>query len=85
MQVDPMKLTLIAPEAMRLKLKYDEPLSNFAFNFNSRRYKKELDEQAAKDALKDQADAAAAAGGVVPPLVIPTFAKPLHKPKKGKK
>jgi hypothetical protein len=44
-----------------------------------------LDEQAAKDALKDQADAAAAAGGVVPPLVIPTFAKPLHKPKKGKK
>ena len=33
-----MKLTLKAPGAKRLKLKYDEPLSNFAFNFNLRRY-----------------------------------------------
>ena len=28
-----------APRTKRLKLKYDEPLSNFAFNFNLRRYK----------------------------------------------
>jgi hypothetical protein len=33
-----MQRTLIAPGAKRLKLKYDEPLSNFAFNFNLCRY-----------------------------------------------
>jgi hypothetical protein len=32
-----MKPTLIANGAMRLKLKYDESLSKFAFKFNSRR------------------------------------------------
>ena len=37
-QVDPMKPTLKAPGATRLKLKYDEPLSKFAFNFHLRRY-----------------------------------------------
>ena len=37
-QVDPIKPTLRAPGAKRLKLKYDETLSNFAFNFNLRRY-----------------------------------------------
>jgi hypothetical protein len=37
-QVDPIKPTLKAPETKRLKLKYDEPLSNFAFNFNLRRF-----------------------------------------------
>ena len=34
-----MKPTFLkAPGAKRLKLKYDEVLSNFAFNFNLRRY-----------------------------------------------
>jgi hypothetical protein len=31
---------LKAPGTTRLKLKYDDPLSNFAFNFNLRRYNK---------------------------------------------
>jgi hypothetical protein len=33
-----MKLTLKPPGAKRSKLNHDEPLSNFAFNFNLRRY-----------------------------------------------
>jgi hypothetical protein len=33
-----MKPTLKAPRTKRLKLKYDVPLSNFAFKFNLRRY-----------------------------------------------
>jgi len=37
-QVDPVKLTLKAPGTKHLKLKYDKPLSNFAFKFNLRRY-----------------------------------------------
>ena len=37
-QVDPIKPTLKAPGSGRLKLKCDEPLSNFAFKFNLRRY-----------------------------------------------
>jgi hypothetical protein len=37
-QVEPMKPLLKAPGSMILKLRYDGPLSNFAFNFNSRRY-----------------------------------------------
>jgi hypothetical protein len=37
-QVDPIKLTLKAPVTKLLKLKCDDPLSNFAFNFNLRRY-----------------------------------------------
>jgi len=37
-QVDPIKPTLKAPGTERLKLKCDEPLLNFAFNFNLRRY-----------------------------------------------
>jgi len=37
-QVDPIKPTLKAPGTKRLKLKYDELLSNFAFDFNLRRY-----------------------------------------------
>jgi hypothetical protein len=41
-QVDPIKPTLKAPGAKRLKLNCDEPLSNFAFNFNLRRYSKRL-------------------------------------------
>ena len=38
MQVDPIKPTLKAPGSKLLKLKYDELLSSFAFNFNLRRY-----------------------------------------------
>ena len=38
MQVDPIKPTLEAPGCKRLKLQYVKLLSNFAFNFNLRRY-----------------------------------------------
>ena len=37
-QVDPMKSMLKAPGTKRLKLKHDEPLSNFALKLNLRRY-----------------------------------------------
>ena len=37
MQVDPMKPTLKAPGIKLLEVKYDKPLSNFAFKFNLRR------------------------------------------------
>jgi len=37
-QVDPIKPALNAPGTKRLKLMYDGALSNFAFNFNLRRY-----------------------------------------------
>jgi len=37
-QVDPIKPTLKAPGTKRLKVKYDKPLSKFAFKFNLRRY-----------------------------------------------
>ena len=40
MQVDPIKPTLNAPGTKRLTLKCDGQLSNFAFNFNLRRYNK---------------------------------------------
>jgi len=40
-QVDPMKPTLKAPGPLRLKLKYDGSLSNFAFKSDLRRYTKE--------------------------------------------
>jgi len=36
-QVDPIKPMLKAPETKLLKLKYDTPLSKFAFKFNLRR------------------------------------------------
>jgi hypothetical protein len=42
-QVDPIKTTLKAPGNKLLRLKYDKPLSNFAFKFNLRRYIKDLD------------------------------------------
>ena len=38
MEVDPIESTLKAPVAKRLKLKYEELLSSFAFNFDLRRY-----------------------------------------------
>ena len=37
-QVDPIKPTLKPPGTKLLKLKYDEPPSNFAFKSNLRRY-----------------------------------------------
>jgi hypothetical protein len=36
-QVDPIKHVLKAPKTKRLKVKVDESLSSFAFNFNLRR------------------------------------------------
>jgi len=42
-QVDPLKPILKAPGTKRLKLKYDQLLSNLAFNFNLRRYIKGLE------------------------------------------
>ena len=42
MQVDLIKLTLKAPRSKLLKLKQDKLLSNFAFNFNLRRYSETL-------------------------------------------
>jgi hypothetical protein len=38
MHVDPIKPTLKAPGTKRLTLTCNEPLSNFAFNFNVSRY-----------------------------------------------
>jgi hypothetical protein len=40
-QVDPIKPASKAPGTKRLKPKYDDPLSNFAFKFNLRRYNEE--------------------------------------------
>jgi len=37
-QVDPFKPKLKPPGTKRLKLKHDEPLSSFDFNFSLRRY-----------------------------------------------
>jgi hypothetical protein len=37
-QVDPIKPTFKAPGTKRLKLKYEELLSNFGFKFSLRRY-----------------------------------------------
>jgi hypothetical protein len=37
-QIDPLKPVLKAFGTKRLKLQHDEPVSNFAFNFNLRRY-----------------------------------------------
>ena len=41
-QVDPIKPTLKALGAEHMKPKYDDRLSNFAFNFNLRRYTKAI-------------------------------------------
>ena len=42
-QVDPINATLRAPGTERLKLNYEELLSNFGFKFKLRRYNKELE------------------------------------------
>jgi hypothetical protein len=39
---DPIKPVSTAPGIKRLKLEYEEPVLNVAFNFNLRRYTKEL-------------------------------------------
>jgi hypothetical protein len=50
-QVDPIKPTLKEPGTVRLKLKYEELLSNCGFKFNLRRYSKEAIEEAQAAAL----------------------------------
>ena len=42
MQAHPIKTRLKLPGTKHLKLKCDEPLSNFAFKFNLRRYIKDI-------------------------------------------
>jgi len=49
-QVEPIEPMLKAPGTKRLKLRYDESLSNFAFNFNLHRYNKGNDN---KDPFKN--------------------------------
>jgi len=66
-----MKLTSKAPRAMRLKLKHDEPPSNFDFGFYLRRYTKDSDTAAAGSTEQKAAGSAAgsAAGAYTrPPL-----------------
>ena len=46
MRVDPFKPTLKAPGIKLFKLKYDKPLSNFAFKFKLRRYNQDAAEDA---------------------------------------
>ena len=54
MQVDPFIPTLKAPGTKRLKLKHDEPRSDFIFKFNLRRYTtKEAAAQAIDNYVKD--------------------------------
>ena len=53
MQVDPIEPTLKAPGDMLLKLRYDGPVSKFAFKFNLRRHTK-AGKAAADAALKSK-------------------------------
>ena len=61
MQVDPIKPTLKAPGTVRLKLKYDEPPSNFAFKFKLRRYTEVAKEAERLSALEETHAASVAA------------------------
>ena len=64
-----MKFTLKAPGYERWKLKCDDLLSNFAFNFNLRRYTEEAVEAAAAPeaaAVAGQAEEQVVAEGVAP-------------------
>ena len=63
MQVDPIKPNLKAPGNKRLKLIYHGPLSNFAFNFNLRRYTAEGRGPPPAAALGGRAAAAGRAAG----------------------
>ena len=64
MQVDPIKATLKASRNKRSKQKYDEPLSQFAFKFNLRRYNK----------VQTREEAEMAAGAYTRPLFGSTSA-----------
>ena len=69
MQVDPIKPTLKAPGTKRLKVNCVVPLSNFAFNFNLRRYNQGerhwAKQQAKQQAPPRGAPDGAPAGGIV--------------------
>jgi len=64
-QVDSIKPVLKAPVTKRLILAYDEPLSNFAFKFNMRRYNMapKLHEYLAKRDRRDKTRGLAGGGG----------------------
>jgi len=73
-QIDPMKPMLIAPGSNRLKPKYDELLSKFAFKFNLRFYAKDAVAEvlaAAEAAADAQGEAAKGTGLKVPEPVAP--------------
>jgi hypothetical protein len=71
-QVDPIKPTLKPPGTKRLKLTYDEPVSNFAFKFSLRRYNEAPEESAAA--------AAAALEALLPALLVGQCSLTLSKP-----
>ena len=48
MHVEPMRPVLKAPGSILLKVRYDGPLSKFAFNFNLGRYIEVVNESAAE-------------------------------------
>ena len=54
MQVDPIKPTFKAPGSIPSKLRYDGPVSDFAFNLNLRRHTPEVIEE--EEAFADQTD-----------------------------
>jgi len=62
-QVDPIKPMLKAPRIKRLKLIRDEPLSNFAFKFNLRRYDSGGEYNSADSAALHTLEAAGGSGG----------------------
>ena len=71
-----MKPVLKAPGTMLLKLIYDEPLSNFAFNFNLRRFIMVADRQGGGGAPPPDAGA----GGPPPPDDRPCSPPPASPP-----
>ena len=56
MQVDPMTINLKPAGTERLKLKCDDPLRNFAFNFNLRRCNKDGSDAGPGGAKKEDDD-----------------------------
>jgi hypothetical protein len=63
MQVDPVKPTLSAPEAKRLKLKHVELLSYFAVKLNSRRFSMVVTREGVDSSIVEAAAALGLAGG----------------------
>jgi len=55
-QVDPVQPTLKAPGTKRLKLKYDDLVSNFTFKFNLRRYNKGMNVNPLNEAVLSSAE-----------------------------